>query len=76
MDQTQNKAGFETNTQNHDTVGRRFKISSPQSYHILRTQSVGQIGNIGQVIEVDESKFRKKRANLRKLLDSAGLLGG
>ncbi|KCZ75116.1 hypothetical protein H311_03912, partial [Anncaliia algerae PRA109] len=76
IDLTQKRCMLEGNTQSKKTCGNWYKKLSLQTYYIMKTLQRTKIGGIGHVIEVDESKFSKRKFNVGRAMRSPWILGG
>ncbi|KCZ79254.1 hypothetical protein H312_03359 [Anncaliia algerae PRA339] len=67
---------IEGNTRSKKTCGLWYKKLSLQTFNIMKTLKRDKIGGIGNVIEVDESRFSKGKYNVTKVVRSPWILGG
>ncbi|KCZ81970.1 hypothetical protein H312_00613, partial [Anncaliia algerae PRA339] len=76
LDLTQNKTRIEAFTDSCDTIYRWYKTLSMQAYKIMINLSPRKIGGIGHVVEIDESKFSKRKYNIGRNIRSPWVVGG
>ena len=53
-----------------------FTISAEQSVLLFRNSNQNQLVDLEKIVEIDESKFRKKKYNCSKQVDSFWIFGG
>ncbi|KCZ80224.1 hypothetical protein H312_02374 [Anncaliia algerae PRA339] len=73
---TQNYTLNEISSKSRDTITRWYHTLSLQSFFIMRNLSRVKIGGVGCTIEVDESKFSKRKFNVGRVVRSPWVIGG
>lgn len=76
LDLKQNQTGHEANTASAGTIHRWYKKLSSQAYHIMINHRPAKIGGVGHIVEVDESKFSKRKYNVGRTVRSPWVVGG
>ncbi|KCZ76138.1 hypothetical protein H311_02870, partial [Anncaliia algerae PRA109] len=74
-DMTQTKTRSELDTKSSLTVFRWYQKLQRLSYTIIRNASTGKIGGPGHLIEIDESKFSKRKYQVGRIVQSPWVVG-
>jgi hypothetical protein len=72
----QGKTGYECNTKSHKTTNVWYEKLGKLSYSIMKEQKSQKIGGIGHIVEIDESKFSKRKYNVGRTVRSPWVIGG
>lgn len=76
LDMVQSKAAFQANTKSRNTTVRWYKKLRNLSCRIMRERNVeGRIGGPGHVIQIDESKFSKRKFEIGRIVRSPWVVG-
>ena len=73
---TQNYTMNEIDSNSRLTITCWYRLLSTQCWHIMRRIQRSKIGGIGRIVEVDESKFSKRKFNVGRLVRSPWVIGG
>lgn len=75
-DLTQAKLKVEIETNTSMTVFRWYQKLQKLAYVIMKEESSLQIGGPGHVVEIDESKFSKRKYQVGRIISSPWVVGG
>lgn len=76
MDQVQSITGFESGISNKNTISRWYSKLNELSGRIMRgLNPTGKIGGPGHVIQIDESKFSKRKFGVGRIVRSPWIVG-
>jgi hypothetical protein len=76
LDLVQPKVAYQANTLSHDTTGHWFKVLNNLSVHLIRSNSSGKIGGVNHRVQIDESKFSKRKHEVGRVVRSPWIVGG
>jgi DNA-directed RNA polymerase subunit M/transcription elongation factor TFIIS len=77
INMNQGKTRHECNTKSHKTVNIWYEKLNKLSYLIMKEeQRFQKIGGIGHIVEIDESKFSKRKYNVGRAVRSPWVIGG
>lgn len=76
LNTSQNVVMNEIQTKSRPVIVKWFKKLSLQTYHIMKNLIPRKIGGVGRIIEIDESKFSKRKFNVGRSVRSPWVIGG
>lgn len=77
LDLSQKKVGYQSNTLSHDTLFVWFEKLSKLAARIIRSENQnGKIGGRNHRVQIDESKFSKRKYNVGREVRSPWIVGG
>jgi hypothetical protein len=72
----QPKVAYQANTKSHKVVGKWFSILCLLTRRILNSNNLlGKIGGVGRLVQIDESKFSKRKFEVERVVRSPWILG-
>lgn len=77
LDLVQMQVAYQANTLSHDTASHWFRKLNQLCVRIIRSESVnGKIGGVGHRVQIDESKFSKRKHEVGRVVRSPWIVGG
>jgi hypothetical protein len=75
-DMLQTKARFESRVESKSTSTKYYTKLGYLAAHIIKNDVQAKIGEPGKIVEVDESKFTKRKYNVGRAVRSPWVIGG
>lgn len=77
LDLVQKKVAYQANTLSHDTLSHWFNVLNKLSVRIIRSENaIGKIGGVNHRVQIDESKFSKRKYEVGRVVRSPWIVGG